>query len=159
MSPRYTAITSLSPNEGIGTDRVAGMLLVKPRLCRSTQLPADGPEDGLYENVTTPEMGDGPNAAWNDDHVPNGVVAAVDRVSVTVDGILFTVSANTLVTLAVQSLSRTVNDAVPAAVGVPDSRPPELNVSPAGNAPALVVQVKGVVPPVMVSCWLYAVAI
>ena len=40
----------------------------------------------------------------------------------------------------------TVNVNVPAVVGVPESAPAELNVSPAGNAPELTVNVIGVVP-------------
>ena len=52
------------------------------------------------------------------------------------------VTASGLVPLA----AVTVNVNVPAVVGVPDKTPPALNVSPAGNAPELTVNVIGVVP-------------
>ena len=43
---------------------------------------------------------------------------------------------------------------VTAAVGIPDSRPPAERLKPAGNVPALISHVIGVVP-VAASCWLY----
>ena len=46
------------------------------------------------------------------------------------------------------SLTFTVNEKVPAVVGVPLICPPLLNVNPAGKAPELIAQLYGVVPPV-----------
>ena len=46
------------------------------------------------------------------------------------------------------SVTCTVKDAVPVAVGVPDITPVEVTrVRPAGNAPAIRLQLYGVVPP------------
>jgi hypothetical protein len=50
------------------------------------------------------------------------------------------------------SVTFTVKENVPAAVGVPDSRPPPLvSVMPGGRLPALTVHVNGLVPPVTTS--------
>ena len=51
----------------------------------------------------------------------------------------------------------TVKLEVPAAVGVPLSRPAEERLRPAGSVPADTDQVYGVVPPAAASVWLYAV--
>jgi hypothetical protein len=53
-----------------------------------------------------------------------------------------------------ESVTVTVKAAVPAAVGVPEIVPELLGVSPAGSAPAVSVQVKGVTPPIAVRAWL-----
>jgi hypothetical protein len=49
------------------------------------------------------------------------------------------------------SVTFTVNVDVPAAVGVPLICPAPLSVNPFGNAPALIDQLYGVVPPVAVT--------
>jgi hypothetical protein len=60
--------------------------------------------------------------------------------------------------LLAASVTCTVNDAVPAVVGVPLICPVELlSVSPAGNDPALIDQLYGVVPPLACSVVEYAV--
>jgi len=47
-----------------------------------------------------------------------------------------------------ESLTCTVNEAVPAVVGVPEMTPVDAaRLSPAGKAPALTLQLYGVVPP------------
>ena len=46
-----------------------------------------------------------------------------------------------------ESLTRTVNDAVPPAVGVPDMTPAVLSDSPAGRLPALTDQLYDATPP------------
>jgi hypothetical protein len=46
-----------------------------------------------------------------------------------------------------ESVTFTVNDDVPAVVGVPLICPELLRVNPAGNAPAVIDQLYGVVPP------------
>jgi hypothetical protein len=56
-----------------------------------------------------------------------------------------------------ESVTVTVKSALPAAVGVPEITPELLSVSPAGSAPAVSVQVKGVTPPLAVRVSLYAV--
>jgi hypothetical protein len=56
------------------------------------------------------------------------------------------------------SVTCTVNDAVPAAVGVPEITPVEAaRTNPAGNVPALTLQLYGVVPPFACSVVEYAV--
>ena len=55
---------------------------------------------------------------------------------------------------AAASVTLTVNAAVPAAVGVPDSTPPPLSVTPLGRAPEFTVQTSGPVPPVAVNAGL-----
>ena len=56
------------------------------------------------------------------------------------------------------SVTCTVNDAVPAAVGVPEITPVDATrLNPAGNVPALTLQVYGVVPPLACSVVEYAV--
>jgi hypothetical protein len=50
----------------------------------------------------------------------------------------------------------TVNEELPVAVGVPDNTPAEVRLRPAGNEPALFVNVYGLVPPLAVFVWLYA---
>jgi hypothetical protein len=52
------------------------------------------------------------------------------------------------------SVTVTVNDAVPAAVGVPEITPLELRVNPAGSVPELTLKIYGVVPPVALIVWL-----
>jgi hypothetical protein len=50
------------------------------------------------------------------------------------------------------SVTCTVNDAVPAAVGVPEITPVDAaKLNPAGNVPALTLQLYGVVPPLACS--------
>jgi hypothetical protein len=53
-----------------------------------------------------------------------------------------------------ESVTVTVKFALPAAVGVPEIVPELLSVNPAGSAPAVSVQVKGVMPPLAVRVWL-----
>ena len=56
------------------------------------------------------------------------------------------------------SVTCTVNDAVPAAVGVPEITPVDATrLNPAGNVPALTLQLYGVVPPLACSVVEYAV--
>jgi len=55
-----------------------------------------------------------------------------------------------------ESVALTVNVLVPAAVGVPESTPAELNARPAGRVPALTVQAYGDVPPLAAKVKLYA---
>src|SRR4029077_10471185 len=56
------------------------------------------------------------------------------------------------------SVPCTVNDAAPPAVGVPDSAPVDAaRLNPAGNVPALTLQLYGVVPPLACSVVEYAV--
>jgi hypothetical protein len=56
------------------------------------------------------------------------------------------------------SVTWTVNDAVPAAVGVPEITPVDATrLNPAGNVPALTLQLYGVVPPLACSVVEYAV--
>jgi len=58
------------------------------------------------------------------------------------------------------SVTCTVNDTVPAVIGVPEITPVEAaRVSPAGRVPALTVQLYGVVPPVACSVVEYAVPV
>ena len=57
------------------------------------------------------------------------------------------------------SVTCTVNDAVPAVVGVPLICPVELSVSPAGKEPALIDQLYGVVPPLACSMVEYPVPV
>ena len=59
---------------------------------------------------------------------------------------------------AAASVTLAVKLNVPAVVGVPEIWPAEESVSPPGSAPALTVQVKGVVPPLAASVVEYAVA-
>ena len=56
-----------------------------------------------------------------------------------------------------ESVTDTVNELLPAVVGVPDKTPPLLNVSPAGRVPEVVLQVSAPVPPVAARVMLYAV--
>ena len=54
------------------------------------------------------------------------------------------------------SCTRTINDDVPATVGVPEISPfVEFNVKPAGSAPPMMLQVSAPVPPVASTGWLY----
>ena len=56
------------------------------------------------------------------------------------------------------SVTCTVNDAVPAVVGVPEITPvPATRLNPAGSVPALRLQLYGVVPPLACSVVEYAV--
>ena len=56
------------------------------------------------------------------------------------------------------SVTCTVNDAVPAVVGVPEITPVDATrLNPAGNVPALTLQLYGVVPPLACSVVEYAV--
>jgi hypothetical protein len=58
------------------------------------------------------------------------------------------------------SFTCAVNDAVPAAAGVPEIAPDDADsVRPTGKAPELMLQVYGVVPPVATNAVEYAVAI
>ena len=58
------------------------------------------------------------------------------------------------------SVTCTVNDAVPAAVGVPEITPVDAaRLNPAGNVPALTLQLYGVVPPLACSVVEYAVPV
>jgi len=60
--------------------------------------------------------------------------------------------------LFAESVTCTVNDAVPAAVGVPEIKPVDATrLNPAGNVPALTLQLYGVVPPLACSVVEYAV--
>jgi hypothetical protein len=60
--------------------------------------------------------------------------------------------------LFAESVTCTVNDAVPAAVGVPEITPVDATrLNPAGGAPALTLQLYGVVPPLACSAVEYAV--
>ena len=56
------------------------------------------------------------------------------------------------------SVAVTVKLKIPAAVGVPLSRPFELRARPPGNAPEVIANVKGAVPPLAEMVWLMAVA-
>jgi hypothetical protein len=56
-----------------------------------------------------------------------------------------------LSTGALLSVTFTVNENVPDAVGVPLICPPPLNVSPVGNVPELILQLYGVAPPLALS--------
>jgi len=56
-----------------------------------------------------------------------------------------------------ESVTDTVNELLPAVVGVPYKTPPLLSVSPAGRVPEVVLQVSAPVPPVAASLMLYAV--
>jgi hypothetical protein len=58
--------------------------------------------------------------------------------------------AEALCTGELESVTFTVNEAVPAVVGVPLTTPPLLSVNPVGNAPALIDQLYGLVPPLAV---------
>jgi hypothetical protein len=54
--------------------------------------------------------------------------------------------------LFAESVTCTVNDAVPAAVVVPEIKPVDATrLNPAGNVPALTLQLYGVVPPLACS--------
>ena len=55
------------------------------------------------------------------------------------------------------SVTFTVNDAVPAVVGVPLIWPALLSVNPAGNEPEEIAQLYGVVPPLAANVAVYAV--
>ena len=58
------------------------------------------------------------------------------------------------------SVTCTVNDAAPAAVGVPEITPVDAaRLNPAGNAPALTLQLYGVVPPLACSADEYVVPV
>jgi hypothetical protein len=53
------------------------------------------------------------------------------------------------------SVARTATVEVPSRlVGVPESRPPEESVRPAGSVPLYTVKVQGPAPPLAVICWL-----
>ena len=56
-----------------------------------------------------------------------------------------------------ESVANTVNVAVPAAVGVPETTPPEDSANPAGSAPTLIEYVNGGRPPVLLKAVEYAV--
>jgi hypothetical protein len=55
--------------------------------------------------------------------------------------------AEALCTGELESVTFTVNEAVPAVVGVPLTTPPLLSVNPVGNAPEMTDQLYGLVPP------------
>jgi hypothetical protein len=55
------------------------------------------------------------------------------------------------------SVTCTVNETVPAVVGVPEITPGDVRLNPAGNVPALTLQLYGVVPPLACSVVEYAV--
>ena len=82
-------------------------------------------------------------------------------VVVTVGGCAAAATAilNTFVpVLFAASVTRTVNDTVPAVVGVPEITPVDAaKLNPAGSAPALTLQLYGVVPPLACSVVEYAV--
>jgi hypothetical protein len=62
--------------------------------------------------------------------------------------------------LFAESVTCTVNDAVPAAVGVPEITPVDATrLNPAGNVPALTLQLYGVVPPLACSTVEYVVPV
>src|SRR5437868_14094940 len=50
-----------------------------------------------------------------------------------------------------ESCACTVNDDVPVPVGVPESKPLELSVRPAGTVPAITVHETGAMPPALVN--------
>ena len=50
----------------------------------------------------------------------------------------------------------TVKGKLPLAVGVPDNKPVELSVTPAGKLPALIENVYVPLPPLAFSCRVYA---
>src|SRR5688572_14048455 len=56
------------------------------------------------------------------------------------------------------SVPRMVTTDVPTVVGVPDRRPEDVNVRPAGSVPFVTAKVYGSVPPLPVIVWLYATA-
>jgi len=79
--------------------------------------------------------------------VPAGIVDGV----MAIDGV-FAVKVYDCVPLygpvpVVESVVLIVNVKLPPAVGVPESRPPEVSVRPAGNAPLEMVKAYGAVPP------------
>jgi hypothetical protein len=95
--------------------------------------------------------------------VPEYAVPTVPPVSdvvVTVGGCAAAATAilNTFVpVLFTASVTCTVNDTVPAAVGVPEISPVDAaRLNPAGNVPALTLQLYGVVPPLACSVVEYA---
>ena len=55
---------------------------------------------------------------------------------------------------AAESVTVTEKVEVPAVVGVPERRPVELRVRPAGGAPVVTAQERAPVPPVAANCWL-----
>ena len=74
------------------------------------------------------------------------------------DAVVVTMLKALVPVLLAASLTCTVNDAVPAVVGVPLICPVELlSVSPVGKEPALIDQLYGVVPPLACSVVEYPV--
>lgn len=57
----------------------------------------------------------------------------------------------------VESVTLAVNENEPEAVGVPETEPAAERIKPAGNAPALMLQLYGVVPPEAAKAVEYAV--
>jgi hypothetical protein len=55
------------------------------------------------------------------------------------------------------SVAKTANVETPDAVGVPETKPAEFNVNPAGSEPLKRLKVYGPVPPLAVMVWLNAV--
>jgi hypothetical protein len=70
------------------------------------------------------------------------MVSATDAVTVTLKDWVAVCAAG-----VVESVTFTVKPNVPEEVGVPEIVPLEVKVRPAGNAPALMLQLYGVVPP------------
>ena len=118
-----------------------------------TVWPFSGPLVGTTVKSTLPVASAGVTVAVSVTDVPYCTVAT-DVLSVVVEAMRIFRVKSLVVTTSRPSVSCTVKDETPAAVGVPEIRPAASMPMPAGRAPVVNVQVKGEIPPDLVNCLL-----